>query len=120
LPFFGVLVAGAPAKLIFLILAALMAYCTWAVYRMKPAGWWVALITYAFFMVSAMITFARINLMDLYRQMGFPEQQIAQMQQISFLNGHKMAGYMFVFAVPFFGFIVYLKKYFRPQQDVSE
>jgi hypothetical protein len=112
LPFFGVLLSGVPAKAILILLTAVMFYCAWAVYRLKVGGWWVALITYALFMISGIVTFTRMNLIDLYQRMGFPEQQLEQMQQMSFLNSHNVVWYMAGFAVPFFGFLIYVKKYF--------
>jgi hypothetical protein len=115
LPFFGVLVVGTPAKAIFILFTAVMGYCAWAVYRLKPVGWWIALIAYALFMISGIITFARVNLMDLFRQMGLPGEQIAQMQQTRFLNGHYIIWYMIGFTVPFFGFLIYVKKFFQRQ-----
>jgi hypothetical protein len=115
LPFFGMLITGAPATVFFAALMVLWAWAARACYRLQPAGWWVVLITWGMFLLSTVITFVRIEPVEMYRQMGYPEQQLAQMQQFSFVRGRNMVTLGLVFAVPFFGYLAYLKRFFRPR-----
>jgi hypothetical protein len=45
LPAFGVLLSGAIGSLVCVALAGLWGYCAWAAYRLRPAAWWIVLIT---------------------------------------------------------------------------
>ena len=113
IPFFGRLVSGAAGTFLILAVAALWGWCAWATYRLTMAGWWIVLISYLVMMASAILTFAQVDLMDMYRQMGYPEEQIAQIQQYSFVTGRNLMWLMLFGAVPLVGYLLYVKKYFR-------
>lgn len=111
-PCFGRLVTGAPGAGIILGIIGLWSYCAWATYRLKPAGWWAAMIGFGVMMVSALLTFPQVDLIEMYRLMGYPEQQIQQIQQYNFFTGPTMTVFMTLGALPCFGYLVYVKKYF--------
>jgi hypothetical protein len=113
MPFFGYLLSGLPGATLILALIALWVYCAWATYHLKVAGWWTVLIAFGVVIASALLTFARVDLMDMYRLMGYPEQQIEQLQRFSFLTGRNMLFFMSICSLPFLGFLLYVKKYFR-------
>ena len=112
-PCFGRFVTGVPGAGIILGMIALWSYCAWATYRLKPVGWWAIVIGFSLMMVSALLTFARVDLMEMYRLAGYPEQQIKQIQQLNFFTGRNMALCMAFGALPCFGYLVWVKKYFR-------
>jgi len=112
MPFFGYLLSGLPGGTLILALVAVWAYCAWAIYHLKADGWWIAVIAFGVLIVSALLTFARIDLMDMYRLMGYPEQQIEQMQRYSFLTNRTMLLFMSISSLPLLGFLLYVKKYF--------
>ena len=113
MPFFGYLLSGLPGGILILAIIALWAYCAWAIYHLKADGWWITLIAFGAVLVSAVLTFARIDLMDMYRLMGYPEQQVEQMQQFTFLTGRNMLILMCMSSLPFLVFLLYVKRYFR-------
>ena len=113
MPFFGCLLSGLPGGTLILALIAVWVYCVWAIYHLRVAGWWIVLITFGVLVVSALLTFARVDLMDMYRLMGYPEQQIERMQRYSFFTGRNMLFFMSISSLPFLGFLLYVKKYFR-------
>jgi MFS family permease len=113
MPFFGCLLSGLPGGILILAIIALWVYCAWAIYHLKAAGWWIALIAFGAILVSAVLTFARIDLMDMYRLMGYPEQQIEQLQRFTYFTGRNMLVLMSMSSLPFLGFLLYVKKYFR-------
>ena len=120
MPFFGYLLSGLPGGILILAIIALWAYCAWAIYHLKADGWWITLIAFGAVLVSAVLTFARIDLMDMYRLMGYPEQQIEQMQKYNFLTGHNLMWLVPLWSLPFFGYLFFVKKYFRqPTQRTS-
>lgn len=114
-PCFGRLLSGPPGAVVILMLMALWSYSAWAMYRLKPAGWWIMLITFTAMMVSSLLTFSRVDVVEMYRLMGTPEQQIQQIQQYGFLQGRNMLLLIALCALPLFGYLLYVKKYFRPQ-----
>lgn len=94
--------------------AALWAYCAWAVYRLRAVGWWVVLISLGVITASTWVTFTQIDLLEMYRVMGYPERQIEAMKQFSFIQGHGMAYFSVAGAIPMLGFLLFVKHYFRP------
>ncbi|MBI5396180.1 MAG: hypothetical protein HZA91_12865 [Verrucomicrobia bacterium] len=113
MPFFGKLISGAPATMLCLGITLLMAWAARAIYRLEPAAWWVMIAFFAVMMVSGALTFARIDLIEMYRQMGFPPDQLAQMEKFSFVRDRSAAWWMSLSAVPFFGYLIWVKRYFR-------
>ena len=64
-------------------------------------------------MVSAVLTYARHDIVEMYQLMGYPKTEIEQMQKTGLLTGNRMA-WMIVFSmVPFLGYILFIKKYLR-------
>ncbi len=113
MPFFGTFLTGVPGALFCLALAALWSYAAWRLYKLDARGWWVILIALCVFMVSSLVTFARHDLVEMYRLMNYPEAQIEQMQKTGLLVGNRMSWLMMFSALPFLGYLLYLKKFFR-------
>ncbi|MFA5192753.1 MAG: hypothetical protein WC740_18750 [Verrucomicrobiia bacterium] len=113
MPFFGKLISGAPATMLCLVITSLMAWTAWAIYRLEPAAWWVTVVLFALMMVSAALTFARIDLIEMYRLMGFPPDQMARMEKLSFVRDRSAMWWMSLSGVPFFGYLIWVKRYFR-------
>ncbi|MFA6560839.1 MAG: hypothetical protein WCV00_02900 [Verrucomicrobiia bacterium] len=112
MPFFGTLLTGFPATLFFVIWAVGSVWLAWAFYRLKPAAWWIVVAAFVLISVSSTITFARVDLMEMYRQMGYPQQQIEQIQKYSFFSGRSMAVWMVCCMVPWLGYLLWIKKFF--------
>lgn len=114
LPVFGRLLSGVGGSLCCAGLAALWAYSAWMVYRLRAVGWWIVLSTLCVMTASSWITFTQIDLIEMYRSMGYPEKQIEMMKHYSFIQGHGMAYFSVAGAIPMFGFLLFVKRYFRP------
>jgi len=114
LPLFGKLLTGLVGSLCCVGLAALWAYSAWAVYRLRVVGWWLVLTSLGVMAVSAWVTFTQIDLLEMYRVMGYPEKQIEMMKQFSFVQGHSLAYFSVAWAIPMFAFLLFVKRYFRP------
>jgi hypothetical protein len=113
LPFFGVLLSGLPGTLACLFLSALWAYLAWAWYRLKPMAWWITLGVLLVFSISNIMTFTQVDLMDMYRMMGCPPEQIALIEKYNFLSGKAMVWWSACFMLPLFGYLIWMKKFFR-------
>lgn len=113
LPCFGIFLSGLPGTLLCLALAALWSYCAWLIYHLKPQGWWLILIALLVFGASSLVTFARHDLLEMYQLMGYPQVQIDQLQQSGLLTGNRMSWLMLFSFLPFIGYLLFIKKYFR-------
>ncbi len=113
LPLFGRLFSGVGGWLVCVVLAAVWAYCAWAVYGLRLSGWWVVLVSLCVIAASSWVTFTRIDLAEMYRAMGYPEQQIDMMKQVSLFQGERMAYVAVAAAVPMLGYVLFIRRYFR-------
>jgi hypothetical protein len=112
-PFFGMFLTGVPGTLFCLAIAALWTYCAWLLYQLKPPGWWLILTALIVFMASSLVTFARHDVLEMYYLMGYPQAQIDQIQKTGLLVGNRMTWLMSFFILPFLGYLLFVKKYFR-------
>jgi hypothetical protein len=113
MPFFGTFLTGFPCTAFCLIFAAIWSYAAWLLYRLKPQGWWLILIAMIVFMASSLLTFARHDMLELYRLQGYPQAQIEQIQKIGLLEGNRVLWLSALFMLPFLGYLLFVKRYFR-------
>jgi hypothetical protein len=114
IPAFGSFVVGPAGSALYLLFAALWAYSAWSLYKLQWRGWWIIVTSITIFSVSAFITYSRHDVSELYSLMGYPEEQIAQIQKFSFAKGKTMAWFSLCGTVPFIGYLLYLRKFLRP------
>jgi hypothetical protein len=113
MPFFGVFVAGLPAALFCVVVAAVWGLAAWWLYRLDVRGWWLILVGMVLFMVSGLLTYAHHDIVELYQLQGYPPAQIEQMQKIGLLTGNRMSWMMVLITLPFVGYLLFIKKYLR-------
>jgi MFS family permease len=112
-PFFGTLASGTAGTALLLAMMAVWGYCAWATYRLKPAVWWLLVAGFGLLMISSVLTFSRVDPIEMYRLMGYPEAQLAQIEKATVLGRRTMLLFMLVGTVPFLGYLLYLRKFFR-------
>jgi hypothetical protein len=118
LPLFGKLLSGVVGSLCCLGLAVLWAYSAWAIYRLRIVGWWLVLISICVLMVSAWVTFTQIDVVEMYKTMGYSEQQLEMIKQYSFFQQHNMRYFSVAGAIPMLALLLFVKRYFRPSHKV--
>jgi hypothetical protein len=64
-------------------------------------------------MASGLLTFARHDMLEMYRLMGYPEAQIEQIQRSGLFVKNQMTWMMALSMLPFLGYLLFIKKYFR-------
>lgn len=111
-PFFGILLKGLPGGLVMLSFSLLAAYLAWATYKLKIAAWWTMLIAYVIFGVSSIITFSRIDMMDLYKEMDMPKEQLKIIEQSGIVDRMNMPLMFSLGFVVFVGYMLWVRKYF--------
>jgi hypothetical protein len=113
MPFFGTFLTGLPGSLLCLVLASLWACAAWLLYKLDARGWWLILIAMIVFMASALLTYSRHDMLEIYQLMGYPQAQIDQIQKTGLLTGNRMRWLMSFSMLPFLGYILFIKKYLR-------
>ena len=112
-PCFGIYLSGLPGAAVLLVMMVAYAWGARAMYKLNIAGWWIAVIGFALWMVSAAVTFARLGILPMYELMDFPKAQLDVFRQMGFLNSPVLPVLMAVCWLPFIGFVVYTKKFFK-------
>jgi len=111
MPLFGMFLTGLPGTLLCLAIAALWIYAAWLLYKLDVWGWWLIFIVMVMFMASALMTFAHHDILEMYQLMGYPEAQIELMKKTGLLEGNGINWLMSLSAVPFLGYLLFIKKY---------
>ena len=112
-PFFGMFLTGLPGTLFYLAQAVIWSLAAWLLYKLDQRGWWLILIFLGVFMASALLTYARHDILEMYRLMGYPEAQIAQIQKTGLLTGNRMNWITLFSMLPLLGYLLYVKKFLR-------
>ena len=114
LPVFGQLIAGPVATTVSVLLGVAWAWAAWAIYRRRLAAWWFIVGMMTVFGVSCVITFLRVDPLELYRMMHYPEQQVEQIRRLGLMTPSVMAWGMAGGAVLWLGFLLWVRRYFKP------
>jgi hypothetical protein len=114
-PLFGGFVRGAASAGLCLLLTALLAWMAWRLYRRDARAWWALLALMALGCASNLLTFVRHGGADLYRQMGYPEEQVEQIAATGVLDGSLMLWLSAGTIIPLFGYLLWVKRHLRPQ-----
>jgi hypothetical protein len=115
MPFFGMFLTGIPGTVFCLAVAAIWGYAAWSLYKLEQRGWWLIFIALLVYLVSSLLTFARHDVMEMYRLMDFPQEQLDQIQKTGLVTGNRMAWMMLLCMAPFLGYLLFIKKYLRRQ-----
>jgi hypothetical protein len=119
-PFFGRYLAGLPGAACLLVVAALDGYLAVATYRLKRAAWWIAVITLPLRLLSMILTYLKADLMEAYARMGRSEAELRVLESSPLLRGHVALWWSLVSVVAFFGYVVWLKRYFKSPASQAE
>ncbi len=115
LPFFGVFVSGIGARAAYLVLAGLWGWCAWRLYNLDRRAWWVVLVLVLVFMASSAITYGLNDLSELYRQMGYSDQRLREIEKYNFLNSQMMVWGSLVWAIPMTGYLICVRRFLGPR-----
>jgi hypothetical protein len=108
---FGIVVPGLGAVLLMTAHAALSVLAAWLIYRRDFVGWTISLVKNLFWIASWLVTLSRRDLVELYREMGFTEQQLQSFYQLPHLQS-MVTVLSFVGFAAYLILILYTKKYF--------
>ena len=118
-PLFGQLVSGRPATLLSLVGAGISLWLAWGLGRLERVALWVSFAFTLIASVSATVTFARVDFLEVYRLMGYPPEQIEAVRQLGLFGGQTMAWLMAVLGAATCAFFIWLKKYFPASRSLA-
>jgi len=113
IPFFGIFLSGLPGTVFYVVFAGIMGYGAWAVYRLDLRGWWVLFAIMCIMPISGAVTYWHHDVMELYKSAGYSAEEMARIQQFNFFKGGRIIWFTLLGAVPWIGFLLYVKKFFR-------
>jgi hypothetical protein len=125
-PFFGRYLHGVAGATALIALAALDIYLAVAMFRLKPLGWRIAIVTVPIRLFSMALTYARADLMQAYSKMGWSGKQLEMLNANPMLRGHVILWWSLLSLFIFFGYLLWLRRYFnvpaapRPAFQVSD
>jgi hypothetical protein len=112
-PFFGRYLAGIPGVIVFILFAGIEAYIAVLFFRMRVAGWWLALAAWTFRLASTVVTYAHGNFPELYSKMGWSQAQMDTLQRNPMFRSGAFLWMGPLFMMVYFGFLLWLKRYFH-------
>ncbi len=119
-PLFGVILKGIYGAIFFFGFSAVLLYLAWAIYKMRLFAWWATLAAFVLFGLSTIVTFSRISLMDLYREMDFPEDQLKTIEEAGVLEVN-VPLIVVIYLALFIGYMLWVRTYMvagsRPASD---
>jgi hypothetical protein len=113
-PFFGRYLTGIPGAACFIVLAAVDIYISIALFRLRMAGWWVAVVMLALRILSMTLTYGRANPMEAYAKVGMSEEQLQMLNANPMFRGHILLWWSLLSMLLFFSYVLWLKRYFKP------
>jgi hypothetical protein len=118
-PFFGRYLTGVAGAACFLAMGALDVYLAIALFRLQAAAWWIAICSLAIRLFSMALTYARADMMTAYSKMGMSDAQLQMMNSSPMLRGHVLLWWSLLSMVFFFGYLLWLKRYFKAPSAIS-
>jgi len=112
-PFFGRYLTGIPGSVCFLVMAALDAYIAVALFRLQAVGWWIAVVSSLIRLLSMVLTYARADMVQAYSKIGMSDEQLKILTSNPMFRGHIFLWWSLTSMVLLFGYLLWLKKYFK-------
>ncbi|MGA9980528.1 MAG: hypothetical protein WBQ08_18050 [Candidatus Sulfotelmatobacter sp.] len=119
MPFFGTYLGGPAAVAALAIVAGIDGFLAISLYRLRPAGWWIAVGVLGLRLISATLTFRHADLLQLYAKMGWNETQLQHMSANPALRSGMMLWWTLAFMVLFLGYLIWIKRYFAASTNSS-
>jgi hypothetical protein len=121
MPLFGVVLSGTAGAAAIGLIALALAYLAWGTYRLQMLAWWGTLLYGLAATLSSAVTFWRGDLMQMYEKMGLPAEQIERIRKMGIVETMSQLGpgMTLAFGVAWFGYLVYVRRYFVRKGDVT-
>jgi len=115
-PWFGRLVTGWPGSVVLLASAVSCAYLAWSTFKLRSDGWWGSTVLLVAIGISTLWTLRRVELIEIYRAMGYPEEQLELLEFSGAMNGPLTFWLTAIMTVLTVLYMVGIRKHFRGSQ----
>lgn len=112
IPWFGTLLAGPAALALLLANTLLFACLAWGTYKLKKGAWLGTIAIIVVWSVSAIVTFSRVSILELYQKMNFPEEQLEVLQKYNMLEKMNMPWMVGICSAAYLAYLLYVRRYF--------
>jgi len=114
IPLFGVFISGAAGAVVILLIALVLAYLAWGTYRLQMAAWWATLLLAIVGTLNMVVTFSRVDLMQMYEKMGMPADQLEMIRKMGMVETMSQWGPWMNLAggAAWLGYLLYVRRYF--------
>lgn len=119
MPVFGTLVSGLPGGLIAISFAGWWFWLGRMWYQRRVAGWRMLTATMLALGISSLITFSRLDMVEMYQKMGYPEAQIEMIRRQGLISSQFMLWISTAWLTPILGYLLWVKHFFSPDQKAS-
>jgi hypothetical protein len=113
IPFFGCILSGPAGAAVAVVLVLVTGYLSWGTWHLSLTAWWCAVLSMILWTVSTILTFARVDFMQLYEKMNFPAQQIELMKQSGMPHNPAMIWFFSAWFAGFLAYLFYTKRFFN-------
>ena len=111
-PWFGTPLTGPGALGVVVANAVLLGVFAWGTYKLKKWAWLGTMALLAVWGVSAIITFSRVSLLEMYEKMNFPEGQLELMQKYDMFEKMNLPLLMGISLAAYLAYLLYVGRYF--------
>jgi hypothetical protein len=116
-PFFAIYLTGGWATAWLLTLGALDGYLAIQLYKMRLPAWWVAVCSVAIRIASLVLTLIWGDPLEGYADLGWSQPQLRKLAESPLHRGHIILWWGIFSLAIYFGFLLWLKPYFRASEE---
>jgi hypothetical protein len=111
---FGFLISGAAGAVAIVLIALVLSYLALGTYQLQMAAWWGTTLLGIAGTLNMLVTFSRIDLMEMYKKMGMTTDQLEMMRKTGFVHSMSQWGpwMALVGGAGWLGFMLYVRRYF--------
>jgi hypothetical protein len=116
-PFFGTYLAGITARVICVLLVAIALYLAWANFQLRVPAWWATLGLAVLGFASAIVTFLRTDISEMYRRMGMTAETVRPIISSGWARGPVLTGFALGGLAAFLAYLLFIRRYYhRPPE----
>jgi hypothetical protein len=116
---FGRIWTGFPGFLVVAAIAFACGYVGWGAFTRKMQAWWAAYAVILLTSSSMMLTFAEMDMEQLYGRMSYSLEQIAHLQQFQFISPATLTFVTCIWGIMACTYLVWVRDCFLPEKDVT-
>jgi hypothetical protein len=117
---FGRMWTGFPGFMVIAVIAVACGYVGWGAFTKKMQAWWAAYAIILLTSCSMMLTFAELDMDQLYGRMGYSPEQVASLQQFQFFSPAVLTFGTCIWGIMACTCLVWVRDCFRPEKDAAE